>query len=142
MFLNFKNSMGIRFGIMFRNSFGLPNLLARTNKPGLLLVLYNSINMLSLDGIFFFDIHNIFFENLCYCRVRSYDYEYVIFSFKNMFYLFIIIFLNDTRHFSKIDTMIIFYINFDFHHYFPRKLYGTLDEIKLCDLILRNQGFH
>jgi hypothetical protein len=38
-----------------------------------------------------------FYENIEYCRVRSYDSEYVIFSLKRMFYLFIIIFLNDTR---------------------------------------------
>ena len=82
------------------------------------------------------------YENLEYCRVRSCDSEYVIFSFKTMFYLFIIIFRNDTCHFSKIDTSIVFYINFDFHHHFPRKLYGALDERKLYDLIYRNQGFH
>ena len=35
-----------------------------------------------------------------------------------------------------------FYITFDFHHHFPKKPYGVLDEIKLYDLILRNQGFH
>jgi hypothetical protein len=38
-----------------------------------------------------------FYENVGYCRVRNDDSEYVIFSFKTMFYLFIIIFLNDTR---------------------------------------------
>ena len=81
-------------------------------------------------------------ENLEYCRVRSYDSEYVIFSFKTMFYLFIIIFLNDTRHFLKIDTSIVFYKTFDFHHHFSRKLYGALDESKLYNLTYRNQGFH
>ena len=69
-----------------------------------------------------------FHEKLEYCRVRSYDSEYVIFSFKTMFYLFIIIFLNDTRQFLKIDTLIVFYITFDFLHHFPRKLYGALEE--------------
>ena len=83
-----------------------------------------------------------FYENLEYCRVRSYDFEYVNFSFKSMFYLFIIIFLNDTRQFLKIDTSIVCYITFDFHHHFPIKLYGALDEIKLYDLIFRNKGFH
>ena len=83
-----------------------------------------------------------FYENVGYCRVRNDDSEYVIFSFKTMFYLFIIIFLNDTRQFLKIHTSIVCYITFDFHHHFPKKLYGALDEIKLYDLIFRNQGFH
>ena len=83
-----------------------------------------------------------FYENLEYCRVQSYNYEYVIFSFKIMFYLFIIIFLNDTHKFSKIDTWIVFYITFDWLHHFLRKLYGALEESKLYDLIYRNQGFH
>ena len=83
-----------------------------------------------------------FYENLEYCRVLSYDSEYVIFSFKTMVYLFIIIFINDTHQFSKIDTSIVFYITFDFHHHFPRKLYGSLDEIKLYDIIFRNQVSH
>ena len=98
--------------------------------------------MLNLDGVFCYDRHNIFYEKLEYCRVRSYDSEYVIFSFKTMFYLFIIIFLNDTRQFLKIHTLIVCYINFDFHHHFPIKIYGALDEIKLYDIIFRNQGFH
>ena len=83
-----------------------------------------------------------FYENLEYCRVRSYDSEYVIFSFKTMFYLFIIIFLNDTLQFSKIDTSIVFYITFDCLHHFPRKLYGAVEESKLYNIIYRNQRFH
>ena len=141
-FVKFKISIGIRLGIMFRNSFGLPNILARTNKPGLFPVFQNSINMLSFNCMFFYDKHNIFYENIEYCRVRSYDFEYVIFSFKTVFYLFIIIFVNDTRQFLKIDTSIVCYITFDFHHCFPIKLYRTLDEINLYDLIFINQGLH
>ena len=89
-----------------------------------------------------FDVTNtiFFYEKLEYCRVRSYDSEYVIFSFKSMFYLFIIIFLNDTHQFLKIHTSIVCYITFDFH--FVKKLYGALDEIKLYDLIFINKGFH
>ena len=83
-----------------------------------------------------------FYENLEYCRVRSYDSEYVIFSFKSMFYLFTILFLNDTRQFLKVDTSIVFYIAFDCLHHFPIKLNGALEESKLYDLIYRNQGFH
>ena len=98
--------------------------------------------MLSLDGVFCYDINNFFYENLGYCRVRSYDFEYVIFSFKTMLYLFIIIFLNDTRQFLKIDTLIVCYITFDFHQHFPINLYGALDEINLEDIIFRNQEFH
>ena len=98
-FVKFKISAGIKLGIMFGNSFELLNLLSRTNKPGLLPLFQNSVNMLSFDGVFCYDKHNIFYENIEYCRVRSYDSEYVIFSFKSMFYLFIIIFLNDTRQF-------------------------------------------
>ena len=77
-----------------------------------------------------------FYENLEYCRVQSYNSEYVIYSFKSMFYLFIIIFLNDTCQFSKINTSIVFYITFDFHHHFPRKLYSVLDKIKLYDFYI------
>ena len=51
-------------------------------------------------------------------------------------------FVNDIRQFSKIDTSIVFYITFDFHHHFPKKIYGALEEIKLYNLLLRNQGFH
>ena len=58
-FVNFKISVGIRLGIMFGNSFGLPNILARTNKLGLLPVFQNSVNMLSFDGVFCYDKHNI-----------------------------------------------------------------------------------
>ena len=83
-----------------------------------------------------------FYENVGYCRVRNDDSEYVIFSFKTMFNLFIIIFLNYTHEFSKIHALIVCYITFDFHHHFPKKLYGALDEIKLYNLIFRNQGFH
>ena len=82
------------------------------------------------------------YENIEYCRVRSNDSEYIIFSLKCFIYLFIIIFLNDTRQFSKIDTSIVFYITFDYLHHFPRKLYGALEESELYNLIYRNQGFH
>ena len=82
------------------------------------------------------------YENVEYCRVRSNDSEYLIFSLKCFIYLFIIIFLNDTRQFSKIDTSIVFYITFDYLHHFPRKLYGALEESELYNLIYRNQGFH
>ena len=141
-FVNFKILAGRRLGMMFRKIFGLPNLLARTNKPRLFLVFQNSINMLSFDNVFFFDKHNIFYEILEYCRVRSYDSIYVIFSFNGMFYLFIIIFLNDTCQFLKIDTSIVFYITFDFLHHFARKLYGALEERYIYNLIYRNQEFH
>ena len=83
-----------------------------------------------------------FYENLGYYRVRSYDSEYVIFSFKTTFYLFIIIFINDTHQFLKIDTLIVCYITFDFHQHFRINLYGALDEINLYDIIFRNQEFH
>ena len=75
-------------------------------------------------------------------RVQSYGSKYVIFSFKTMFYLFIIIFLNDTCQFLKIDTSIVFYIIFDFLHHFARKLYSTLKESELYNIIYRNQEFH
>ena len=104
---------------------------------------FRTLSICSISMAFFsYDKHNIFYENLEYCSVRSYDSEYVIFSFKTMFCLFIIIFLNDTHEFLKIHTSIVCYITFDFHHHFPKKLYGALDEIKLYDLIFRNQGFH
>ena len=141
-FVKFKILTRIRLGIMFRNSFVLPILLARTNKPRLLPVFQKSMNMLSFNGVFFYDKHNIFYENIEYCRIRSSDSKYVIFSLKCMFYLFIIIFLNDTRQFSKIDTSIVFYITFDCLHHFPRKLYGALEESNLYNLIYRTQGFH
>ena len=95
-----------------------------------------SLKCFALTSTMFFN------ENLEYCRVRSYDSEYVIFSFKNMFYLFIIIFLNDTCQFSKIDTSIVFYKTFDCLHHFPRKLYCALEESDIYNLIYRNQGFH
>ena len=82
---------------MFGNSFVLHNLLATTNKPGLFPVFKNFVNMFSFNGIFCYDKHNIFYENIEYCRIQSYDSEYVIFSYRCMFYLFVIIFLNDTR---------------------------------------------
>ena len=135
--------VGIRFGIMLGNSFRLLNLLARTNKLGLLPRYFRTLWICSISMAFFAMTNTIFFyENLEYFIVRSYDSECVIFSFKTMLYLFIIIFLNDTCQFLKIDTSIVFYITFDFHHHFPRKLYGALDEINLYDLIYRNQGFH
>ena len=59
-FFKFKNSTGTRIGIILENSFGLPNLLARTNKLGLLPVFQNSVNMLSFDGVFCYAKHNIF----------------------------------------------------------------------------------
>ena len=92
----------------------------------------------------FFSMTNtiFFYENIKYCRIRSYDSEYVIFFYICMFYLFIIIFLNDTCRFSKIDTSIDFYITFDCLHHFPRKLYGALEESKLYNIIYINQGFH
>ena len=63
------------------------------------------------------------------------------FSFKTTFYLFIIIFLNDTRQFLKIDTSIVFYIAFDCLHHFAIKLYGALEESELYNLIYRNKEF-
>ena len=59
-FENFKIPAGTRLGMMFGNRFRLQNILARTNKPRLLLVFQNSMNMLSFDGIFCYDKHNIF----------------------------------------------------------------------------------
>ena len=59
-----------------------------------------------------------------------------------MFYLFIIIFLDEMRQFSKIDTSIVFYITFDCLHHLPIKLYGALEESDIYNLIYRNQGFH
>ena len=59
-FVKFKISTRIRLDIMFGNSFRLPNILARTNKPGLLSAFQNSMNMLSFDGVFCYDKHNIF----------------------------------------------------------------------------------
>ena len=58
-----------------------------------------------------------------------------------MFYLFIIIFLNDTHEFSKIDISIVFYITFDLHHHFPRKLYGALEEIISTILYIEIKDF-
>ena len=52
------------------------------------------------------------------------------------------VFFGNMILFLKKHTLIVGYITFDFHHHFPKKLYGTLDEIKLYDLILINQGFH
>ena len=141
-FVKFKISTRIRIGIMFGNIFGLLNLLARTNKPGLLPVFQNSVNMLIFDGVFCYDKHNIFCENIEYCRIWSYNSEYVIFSYRCMFYLFFIIFLNDTYQFLKIDTSIVFYITFDFLHHFTRKLYGALEEREIYNIIYINQYFH
>ena len=83
---------------MFGNSFRLPNLLARTNKPGLFPVFSELCEYAQFRWHFFAITNTIFFyENIEYCRIQSYDYEYVFFSYICMFYLFIIIFLNDTR---------------------------------------------
>ena len=142
-FVTFKILAGIRLGIMFRNSFRLQKLLARTNKPGLFPVFQNSVNMLSFDGVFCYDKHYIFFyKNIEYCRIRSYDSEYLISSYICMFYLFIIIFLNQTRQFLKIDTSIVFYINFDYLWHFARKLYDALEESEAYNLIYINQEFY
>ena len=141
-FVKFKISAEMRLEIMFGNSFGLPNLLARKNKLGLLRVFQKFVNLLSFDGIFGYDKQNIFYENIEYCIIRSYYSKYVFFSYKCMFYLFIIIFLTDTCQFSKIDTSIIFYITFNLLHHFPRKLYGALEESDLYNIIYRNQGFY
>ena len=40
----------------------------------------NDINMLGLNDVFFYDKYNIFYENIEYCRIRSNDFEYLIFS--------------------------------------------------------------
>ena len=79
-FVKFRMSAEVRLERMFENSFGLPNLLDKTNKPGLLPVLQNSVNMLSFDGVFCYEKHNIFHEIIEYCRIRSNDSQYVIFS--------------------------------------------------------------
>ena len=94
----FKYLAGLRFGISFGSNFRIPNLLARKNQPGLLLKSFRTLSICS-DYIPCFDMtYTIFFyENVRYCRVRNDDSEYIIFSFKTMFYLFIIIFLIDTR---------------------------------------------
>ena len=69
-FVKFKISIRKGLSMMFENSFELPNLLARTNKPGLLPVFQNSMNMLNFDGIFCYEKHNLFFyENIEYCRI-------------------------------------------------------------------------
>ena len=91
-FVKFKILVGTRLDMMFKNRFGLPNLLARTNKLGLLTVFQNSMNMLSFDGFFYNEKHNIFYENIEYCRIQYYDSEYVIVSYICMYYFFI----NDT----------------------------------------------
>ena len=102
-----------------------------------------TLSICSISMAYFAMTNTIFlYENIEYCRVRSNDSEYLIFSLKCFIYLFIIIFLNDTRQFSKIDTSIVFYITFDYLHHFPRKLYGALEESELYNLIYRNQGFH
>ena len=51
-FVKFKIMAGTRLVMMFINCFKLPNLLARTNKPGLFLVFHNSMNMLGFNGVF------------------------------------------------------------------------------------------
>ena len=79
-FVKFKNLAGTSLGMMFGNRFGLPNLLVRTNKRRLLPIFQNSINMLSFDGVFCYEKHNIFHEIIEYCRIRSNDSQYVIFS--------------------------------------------------------------
>ena len=60
-FVKFRMSTGVRIEIMFGNSFGLPNLLDKTNKPRLLQVFQNSVNMLSFDCVFGYDKHIFFF---------------------------------------------------------------------------------
>ena len=86
-FVKFKILVGIRLGIMFGNSFGLPNLLTRTNKPRLLPAFQNFVNMLSFDGVICYNKHIIFYENIEYCKIRSYDFEYVIFSYTHVCFI-------------------------------------------------------
>ena len=59
-FVKFKISAGIRLGIMFRNRFGLENILAETNRLEVLLVFQKSMNMISFNGVFCYDKNNIF----------------------------------------------------------------------------------
>ena len=81
---------------MFRNSFGLPNLLARTNKLGLFLVFHNSMNMLGFNGvfamtnkIFFMKIYNIVEYDLTILNMYFYP--------KNVCFIYLLLFSKRLR---------------------------------------------